>query len=90
MGWSEWLAGRRGQAARAWARAAREAERLRMPYELARAHYELGRHLTPGDRSPLDLDGRDHLEQASAEFEAIGCRTDLAAIQSLMAAITSR
>jgi predicted ATPase/DNA-binding SARP family transcriptional activator len=79
LGWSEWLAGRHGRAARAWARAAREAERLRMPYELARAHYELGRHLTPGDRSPLDLDWRDHLEQAMAEFEAIGCRTDLAA-----------
>jgi hypothetical protein len=61
-----------------------------MPYERARAHYELGRHLPSGDRSPLDLDWRDHLEQARAEFEAIGCRTDLAAIQSLMAATTSR
>ena len=89
QGWSEWLAGRHGRAARAWARAAREAERLRMPYELARAHYEFGRHLSRGDRSPLGLEGREHLDRARAGFEAIGCRTDLAAVETLMAASPS-
>jgi hypothetical protein len=90
VGWSEWLAGRHGRAARAWARAAREAERLRTPYELARAHYELGRHLGPEDRSPLDLHGREHLDRARAGFEAIGCRTDLAAVEALTATSPSR
>ena len=61
-----------------------------MPYELARAHYEFGRHLGPGDRSPLDMDGREHLDRARAGFEAIGCRTDLAAVETLMAASTPR
>jgi predicted ATPase/DNA-binding SARP family transcriptional activator len=90
VGWSEWLAGRHGRAARAWARAAREAARLRTPYELARAHYELGRHLGPEDRSPLDLHGREHLDRARAGFEAIGCRTDLDAVESLTATSPSR
>jgi hypothetical protein len=53
LGWYAWLDGRAGSARRAWARAVGAAERLQMPYELARAHYELGRHLTPGQRSPL-------------------------------------
>jgi predicted ATPase/DNA-binding SARP family transcriptional activator len=77
------LAGRRGQAARSWARAAQAAERLAMPYELARAHLELGRQLAPGERSPLGLDRDGHLERAAAGLAAIGCRADLAAVQAL-------
>jgi predicted ATPase/class 3 adenylate cyclase len=55
LGWSHWLQGRHGAARRAWTRAAREAERLAMPWELARAHHELGRHLRAGERSPAGL-----------------------------------
>ena len=73
LGWSRWLDGRHGAARRAWARAIREAERLAMPYELARAHYELGRHLAVGDRA-------GHLERARSIFETLGCQADLAAI----------
>ena len=71
------------QAVRAWTRAVREAERLAMPYELARAHYELGRHLRPGERSPLRLDGAGHLSRAAATFALIGCRADLGAAQAI-------
>ena len=46
--------------------------RLAMPYELARAHYELGRHLAVGDRA-------GHLERARSIFETLGCQADLAA-----------
>ncbi|MET8153260.1 ATP-binding protein [Actinoplanes sp. NPDC049668] len=67
-----WLDGR-AAARRACARAAREAERLRMPYELARAHEELGRHLPAGRRSPLGLDGAEHRQRAIAGFRAVGC-----------------
>jgi predicted ATPase/DNA-binding SARP family transcriptional activator len=66
--------GRRRQAVRSWVQAARSAERLAMPWELACAHRELGRHLAPGERSPLGLDRDAHLERATAGFEAMGCR----------------
>jgi hypothetical protein len=78
--WSQWLDGRPGAARRAWARAIREAERLAMPYELARAHYELGRHLAVGgERATLGLDRAGHLEHARSTFQTLGCQADLAA-----------
>ena len=83
LGWSRWLDGRRRPAMRAWARAVREAERLRMPYELARARAELGRHLAAGERSPLGLDRAGHLERALAGFDATGSGADLRRVQAL-------
>jgi predicted ATPase len=77
------LEGRPRQAARSWVRAVQAAERLAMPYELARAHLELGRQLAGDGRSPLGLDRGGHLERAAAGFEAMGCRADLAAVQAL-------
>jgi len=76
LGWSHWLQGRHGAAHRAWTRAIREAERLSMPWELANAHHELGRHLAAGQRSPLGLDRTGHLDRARSTFAALGCRTD--------------
>ena len=67
------LEGRRGAARRAWARAVREAERLAMPWELARAHQELGGHLAPGERSPLGLDRVAHLDRARSILASLGC-----------------
>ncbi|HEX5878360.1 MAG TPA: BTAD domain-containing putative transcriptional regulator [Actinomycetota bacterium] len=77
------LEGRPRQAARSWARAVQAAERLAMPYELARAHLELGRQLAGTERSPLGLDRSGHLERAAAGFAALGCRADLAAVQAV-------
>jgi tetratricopeptide (TPR) repeat protein len=71
-----WLKDQRGAARRAWARAAQAAERLAMPWELAYAHYELGRHLGVDARSSLGLDRTDHLDKAKSTFEALGCRTE--------------
>jgi predicted ATPase/class 3 adenylate cyclase len=76
LGWSHWLQGRQGPARRAWTRAIREAERLAMPWELAHAHHQLGRHLATGERSPLGLDQTEHLNLARSTFAALGCRTD--------------
>lgn len=70
-GWSHWLDGRHAAAIDAWVRAAREADRLAMPYELARAHHELGRHLPPGQRSPLGMDRSEHLTRAEHLFPSI-------------------
>jgi hypothetical protein len=44
--------GRRRPAVRSWTGAVRAAERLAMPWELARGQLELGRHLAPGERGP--------------------------------------
>jgi hypothetical protein len=76
LGWSHWLQGRHGAARRAWTRAIAEAERLAMPWELAHAHHQLGRHLAAGQRSPLGLDRTGHLDRARSTFAALGCRTD--------------
>jgi hypothetical protein len=76
LGWSQWLQGRHGAAHRAWTQAIGEAERLAMPWELANAHHQLGRHLAAGERSPLGLDQTEHLDRARSIFEALGCHTD--------------
>jgi hypothetical protein len=76
LGWSHWLQGRQGAAQRAWTRAIGEAERLAMPWELAHAHHQLGRHLAADELSPLGLDRTEHLDRARSTFEALGCRTD--------------
>jgi predicted ATPase len=76
LGWSHWLHGRQSAARRAWTRAIGEAERLAMPWELANAHHQLGRHLAAGERSPLGLDRAGHLGRARSTFEELGCRTD--------------
>jgi hypothetical protein len=48
-----------------------------MPWELANAHHQLGRHLAAAERSSLSLDQAGHLERARSTFEALGCRTEL-------------
>jgi hypothetical protein len=79
LGWSHWLQGRHGAAYRAWTRAIAKAERLAMPWELAHAHHQLGRHLAAGQRSPLGMDRTEHLDRARSTFAALGCRTELLA-----------
>jgi predicted ATPase/DNA-binding SARP family transcriptional activator len=74
------LDGHDGRSLRAWVRAVSAAEELRMPYELALAHDELGRHLPPGRRSGLGLDRTGHLARAAAGYESIGCHADLQAL----------
>ena len=67
-----WLRGRRSRAFRLWRRSLTLAEALQMPYERARAAFEIGRHLAP------DADGRrHHLHQAADLFERLGAAADL-------------
>ncbi|HEY3066629.1 MAG TPA: hypothetical protein VGL09_12605, partial [Methylomirabilota bacterium] len=73
QGLAEWLDGRPGRAMRAWQRGLAAAERLGMPDDQARAHYEIGRHLTAQDPAR-----RQHLERARALFERIGATLDFA------------
>jgi len=84
-GRAAWLDNRPRAARRAWAHAVREAQRRDMPYELARAHDELGRHLAGGRRSPLGMDAAGHLENALAGFMAAGCPADADRVRAVQA-----
>jgi class 3 adenylate cyclase/tetratricopeptide (TPR) repeat protein len=83
-GLARWLQGRPRAARRSWRRALRAAERLQMPYEMARAHYEMGRH--PGDS---DAARRVHLERASQLFANLGADDDLARATGALTALTA-
>ena len=73
QGGESWIGGLEARALRLWGRAVDVAERLGMPYERARAHLEIGRHL------PRQAEGRaHHLHQAADLLERLGCETDLA------------
>jgi tetratricopeptide (TPR) repeat protein len=73
-----WMHGRGRRAHACCRRALAAATRLHMPYETARAHAEIGRHLAP------DAPGRrEHLGQAAAVFEQIGSTWDLAVVRTL-------
>jgi tetratricopeptide (TPR) repeat protein len=66
------LSGRRQRAFRLWQRSIALAERYRTPYELARAHFEIGRHAATSDARIT------HLNEAMCGFERLGCVIDLA------------
>lgn len=72
-----WLRGRRGAARHHWFHAAILAHRRGMPYEEARAHFQLGRHASGPER-------RAHLERAAALFARIGARPDEARARELL------
>jgi hypothetical protein len=64
--------GRERHAVAAWNKSLKAAERLAMPYEQGRTHYELGRHLPP------DLPSRQaHLSRACELFAEIGAAYEL-------------
>lgn len=71
-GMHAWQSRARQRAFRLWRRAIIAADRHGLPYESARAHYELGRHLSlqhPGRRQ--------HLEAARRVFSTLGCTVEL-------------
>ncbi|MGH7895810.1 MAG: hypothetical protein ACREQL_14150, partial [Candidatus Binatia bacterium] len=71
-----WVRGRRPLAMRCWRRAIDAGAAQRMPYDLARAHLELGRHLDP--QSPARI---AHLREALATFDRLGCTTESASVR---------
>jgi class 3 adenylate cyclase/tetratricopeptide (TPR) repeat protein len=71
--------GRRRRAVAAWNKSLNMAERLAMPYEQGRAHYELGRHLPPGHPAR-----HEHLTQACEIFTGIGASHEWTLVQAAM------
>ncbi|HEX8201814.1 MAG TPA: hypothetical protein VF590_15165, partial [Isosphaeraceae bacterium] len=76
----QWLSGHPARARQSWRRSLGEAECLAMPYEQARAHFEMGRHLGPGDPAR-----RRHLERAEELFTRLGAAPDLARVREVLA-----
>jgi tetratricopeptide (TPR) repeat protein/tRNA A-37 threonylcarbamoyl transferase component Bud32 len=72
-GLAEWLAGNRGRAERSWQQCVNLASRLKMPYEEALGHYEIGRHLTPADKMRSE-----HLDRACSLFSGLSASYDWA------------
>ncbi|MFL7837805.1 MAG: AAA family ATPase [Candidatus Promineifilaceae bacterium] len=70
-----WLEEKRDKAFKAWQKSIDYAGRLNMPYELARAHYELGRHLAHGNPQQ-----QTHLQLAAEGFELLGASGDMAQV----------
>ncbi|MEX8503546.1 MAG: AAA family ATPase [Leptothrix ochracea] len=62
-----WLHGRHAKAIKAWKHAITEGERMRIPFETAKAHFELARHLPPSDP-----EHHHHTLQALTLFQSIG------------------
>jgi tetratricopeptide (TPR) repeat protein len=69
--------GRQRHALAVWHKSLRTAERLVMPYEQGRAHYELGRHLPPGHPAR-----QAHLTRAGELFTDIGALYELDQVQA--------
>lgn len=67
-----WLHGRRAKALTAWQHAIAEGERTAIPYETAKAHLELARHLPAGDPQ-----AQAHATQAMAIFGRLGAHAGL-------------
>jgi tRNA A-37 threonylcarbamoyl transferase component Bud32/tetratricopeptide (TPR) repeat protein len=77
----DWLSSRRRRAMKRWQRCVDLAAALETPYEQARAHLEIARHL------PADAAERaTHLEQATTLFRAQRAVRDLARAEAEMAA----
>jgi tetratricopeptide (TPR) repeat protein len=68
----EWLCGNERMARAIWEEVLTVARTMQTPYALARAHFEIGRHLPPDHPQR-----RRHLAQARRLFEALETRWDL-------------
>ena len=80
-GLRSWHAGRKRHAMRLWQRALVLAESADTPYEGARAHFEIGRHLCAGDPERAR-----HLRVAHEAFSRLGCVTNAEAARAALEA----
>ncbi len=67
----QWQAGKRDKAVVSWQASLAAAESLRMPYDTALAHLELGLYM------PNDVERVEHLDKAAEQFQALGAGYEL-------------
>jgi len=79
QGCADWLDGSDDRAHAAWRGCLEQAERFGLPYESARAHYEIGRHL-----EPTHPDRSAHLTRAEAEFRRLLIEPDIRRVHALL------
>jgi hypothetical protein len=82
QGWYEWLVNRPAKAWAAWQKSLTAAERLKMPYDQGRAHYQLGRHCWPEKNGADNRQRQDHLRRACEIFTELDAACDLAQAQA--------
>ncbi len=78
QGWAYWLRGRQSRAFTSWEKSLKMAYLLNMPYEQARTHYEIGRHLALDNPKR-----REHLQQAEDLFTRLGASFDLERVRAI-------
>jgi class 3 adenylate cyclase len=78
----QWLLGKKADAFRSWRAGLAKAQELSMPYEEGLAHWELGRHLEPGDEARAS-----HLGAAREIFGRLGASQASAALAAVAAAV---
>ena len=81
-GIQQWQRGAHGKALRSWEKAAALAGSYSMRYDIARAHFEIGRHLADGERWQK-LGADEHLHLAEAIFSEIDAGYMLSRIEAL-------
>lgn len=81
----QWLSGRRRRALRTWRSAIATGRALVCPYEEARAHLEIARHLEDGHPR-----WAPHIERARTLFEQTGCAEGLTLLRAEQARRTER
>jgi predicted ATPase/DNA-binding SARP family transcriptional activator len=84
QGLYDWLAGKPVEAHRAWRKSYAAAERLSMPYEQGQAHYEIGRHLLPQQKTEEGLSRENHLQRACQIFANLEAAYNLAQAEAAL------
>jgi hypothetical protein len=79
QGCADWLDERRDRAHAMWRRCLEQADRFGLPYESARAHYEIGRRLERADPERVA-----HLIRAEAEFRRLLIEPDLRRVKAVL------
>lgn len=77
-GLHDWQRGHKKRAMQQWQQAMTLAEQLQTPFELARGHFEIGRHLAESDPQR-----QVHLRAAQDGFERLSCRLETGRVHAL-------
>jgi hypothetical protein len=70
-GFCDWLEGNGEKAQRAWEQSLKIGEKFGSPFEQGLIHYEIGRHLSPGEVSKQEWSGIQHLQRAIEIFTSL-------------------